>query len=130
MALLDRLHILWRLVVGRGCYDMPTKEDLLEYDRATCVQEIPIYDFELYRKCGGRAAWLEFAGCSVLRDRKTKAFGIKRTGGGPLWSGCVGFGLGRLLSVFLSYYGTEEREWPRYVRLGLTEMRRFNGYRG
>ncbi|WAE71180.1 hypothetical protein OUQ99_18290 [Streptomonospora nanhaiensis] len=47
-----------------------------------------------------------------------RAFDITR-GEGPAHSGCVGFGLERLVFAFLSQFGTDEQDWPDPVRTGV-----------
>jgi seryl-tRNA synthetase len=45
-----------------------------------------------------------------------RAFAIDHGGGGPIRSGCVGFGLERLVYAFLCQYGLERDDWPDRVR--------------
>ncbi|MFE9558693.1 hypothetical protein ACFYMW_30095 [Streptomyces sp. NPDC006692] len=49
-----------------------------------------------------------------------KGFGITRTWDtpGPVSSGCVGFGLERLVYAFLCQYGTDPSDWPTTVAEG------------
>lgn len=46
-----------------------------------------------------------------------RAFDISRAGE-PIHSGCVGFGLERLVYSFLCHYGVDEKDWPARVRSG------------
>jgi seryl-tRNA synthetase len=45
-----------------------------------------------------------------------KAFGIDHGANGPVRSGCVGFGLERLVYAFLCQYGLDSADWPAQVR--------------
>ncbi|MEU1128264.1 hypothetical protein ABZ383_00045 [Streptomyces sp. NPDC005900] len=45
-----------------------------------------------------------------------KAFGIDHGANGPTRSGCVGFGLERLVYAFLCQYGLDSADWPAQVR--------------
>ncbi|MGZ2361452.1 hypothetical protein LRE75_33040 [Streptomyces sp. 372A] len=48
-----------------------------------------------------------------------KAFGIDQGVDGPVRSGCVGFGLERLVYAFLCQYGVDPERWPDAVRSGV-----------
>ncbi|MDJ0105755.1 hypothetical protein QM646_05025 [Rhodococcus erythropolis] len=48
-----------------------------------------------------------------------RAFEIQRADGGVISSGCVGFGLERLVYAFLCQYGLDSTSWPDAVRTGL-----------
>jgi seryl-tRNA synthetase len=54
-------------------------------------------------------------------------FGIAHEDGGPAWSGCIGFGLERLVYAFVCQFGADEQGWPQAVRdaagPGLTHVR-------
>lgn len=43
-------------------------------------------------------------------------FGIVHEDGGPVWSGCIGFGLERLTYAFVCQFGTDVRRWPGPAR--------------
>jgi seryl-tRNA synthetase len=45
-----------------------------------------------------------------------RAFGIEHGANGPIRSGCVGFGLERLVYAFLCQYGLDRQDWPEPVR--------------
>ncbi|MBM7442876.1 hypothetical protein [Streptomyces sp. HB132] len=45
-----------------------------------------------------------------------KAFDIGHGANGPIRSGCVGFGLERLVYAFLCQYGLDSADWPAQVR--------------
>lgn len=45
-----------------------------------------------------------------------EAFGITRPDGEPAFSGCVGFGLERLVHAFVCQHGVEPANWPAAVR--------------
>ncbi|MDN0201124.1 hypothetical protein [Streptomyces sp. S.PNR 29] len=47
-----------------------------------------------------------------------QAFGIEHGDEGPVRSGCVGFGLERLVYAFLCQYGVVPENWPAPVRAG------------
>lgn len=44
------------------------------------------------------------------------SFGIMHESGGPVWSGCIGFGLERLVYAFVCQFGIDQDGWPRAVR--------------
>lgn len=46
-------------------------------------------------------------------------FGISRGNQQPSLTGCVGFGLERLVYAFLCQHGLDEKQWPESVRRGL-----------
>jgi seryl-tRNA synthetase len=46
------------------------------------------------------------------------SFGITHEDGGPVWSGCIGFGLERLVYAFVCQFGADEQDWPEAVRAG------------
>ncbi|GAA2990765.1 hypothetical protein [Kitasatospora sp. NPDC006786] len=49
-----------------------------------------------------------------------KAFGIDHGANGPARSGCVGFGLERLVYAFLCQYGLDTAAWPAQVRTAVS----------
>ncbi|HMG05958.1 MAG TPA: hypothetical protein VK581_10880 [Chthoniobacterales bacterium] len=50
-----------------------------------------------------------------------EAFLIKRRGGESAWSGCVGFGLERLVYAFVCQHGLDAKRWPKAVRDGVAQ---------
>lgn len=53
-----------------------------------------------------------------------KTFGIDHGANGPVRSGCVGFGLERLVYAFLCQYGLDSADWPAGVRSAVVGSRR------
>ncbi|MGX1760976.1 hypothetical protein ACWIG5_29340 [Streptomyces lydicus] len=51
-----------------------------------------------------------------------RRFGILRGSGEPTNSGCIGFGLERLVYAFLCQYGLDTAGWPPVVRDGVTAV--------
>ncbi|SNR35546.1 hypothetical protein [Actinomadura mexicana] len=47
-----------------------------------------------------------------------KAFDITGRDGGPIWTGCVGFGLERLAYAFVCQHGLDESDWPEGLHGG------------
>jgi seryl-tRNA synthetase len=54
-------------------------------------------------------------------------FGIMHEDGGPVWSGCIGFGLERLVYAFVCQFGTDEQGWPEAVREAVRDAARPGG---
>jgi len=52
----------------------------------------------------------EICGCSVEGDHLTRDFGIVHSDRAPLWSGCCGIGLNRLVLALLYQHGFDEVE--------------------
>ncbi len=98
--ILSDWKIKWRVVVGMGCYEYPSKEELCMFHEASKVGEIPVLDIEVLVKDKGQERWIELAGCSLEYDLKVKRFSIED----GLESGCVGIGMGRFLAAVCSYY--------------------------
>ncbi len=49
-------------------------------------------------------------------------FGISHADGTPATSGCVGFGLERLVYAFVCQFGTDPADWPDAVRAGVRRL--------
>lgn len=131
--LLTDLHLGWQVVVGRGCMDLPslTAARLA----AEGADDIPIQDIEvrirgalktnralpspgttlhsvlrdthLTEEISDDAYWDhdEICGCSVEGDHLTKSFGIVDEAAEPLWSGCCGIGINRLVIALIYQHG-------------------------
>jgi len=106
LKLLDDLNIQWRVVIGMGCYEYPSKEELCKFYEASKVGEIPVLDVEVLVKNNGEEEWIELAGCALEYDLKVKRFGIND----GLESGCVGIGVNRFLGAICSYYDINKPE--------------------
>lgn len=100
MRLLNSCGMKWRLVVGQGCYETPTEDDIAEYDAAKDIASVPILDLEIYSLSLGE--WVEVIGGSYLHNHKLKRFGHPENG---IESGCMGVGLTRLAGMMLEYIG-------------------------
>ncbi len=136
---LDRLGVGWQVVVGHGCMDLPSLTNMrlgAKSPEDVPVQdiEVPIRGalhrlpddlpapgtttHNVYRDGGmtevtsDAAYWDhdEISGCSVEGDHLTKDFCILDTDGKPLWSGCCGIGLNRLVLALLYQHGFETVE--------------------
>ena len=113
--LCNDLGLRYRIVVGSDCYQL--KEG--EIKDPETHKEIAIKDLEVYIPHQNR--WLEIAGCSALAETMTKRFCIKGKDKEPLWSGCTGVGLNRLLFTLVSYHGTELMGLPNKIKERLNE---------
>lgn len=147
-GLLTELGLGWQIVVGKGCMDLPslTQRRL----GALVADDIPVQDIEIpIRRAlhklpdlptpgttthgileGNRIVetasdadyWDhdEICGCSVEGDHLTTDFGILDESGQPLWSGCCGIGLNRLVLGLLYQHGFEAAE--RVVRDAISKL--------
>ena len=106
LELLTQLNIKWRVVIGMGCYEYPSKQELCKFYEASKVGEIPVLDIEVLVKNRGKEEWIELAGCALEYDLKVKRFGIED----GLESGCVGVGINRFLGAIASYYDIDKPE--------------------
>lgn len=113
LDILTKLNIKWRVVIGMGCYEYPSKEELCKFYEASKVGEIPVLDIEVLIKNKGREEWIELAGCALEYELKVKRFGIED----GLESGCVGVGLNRFLGAICSYYDINQpEEFPEILK--------------
>lgn len=140
LELLTGLGLSWQLVVGSGCMEIPSVESAR--DGATTLEDVPVQDIEVpirgalsrdERPSGfagesherltdeglisepNDAFYLdtdEISGCSVEGDHLTERFGLSRSDGEPLWSGCCGIGLNRLVLGLLYQHGLDAGAWP------------------
>jgi len=70
--------------------------------------------YELQMEVGdGRT--IAVASFNYAGDFFARRFGLTFSGGGPVTSGCVGFGLERLAYAFLCQYGLSKDAWPPQV---------------
>jgi seryl-tRNA synthetase len=102
-----------RTVAGEGC--MPIEAIRSRMRDAESVEDVPVIDIEVQvRDPGppGSPQFDEISGCTVEGDHHLDSFGIAREDGGPLWSGCCGVGLNRLVVGFLYQHGFDEGAWP------------------
>lgn len=61
-------------------------------------------------------ASLAIGSFNLHHDFFGKSFGITNDQGEPLFTGCIGFGLERVLLAFLSQHGIDPCGWPAWVR--------------
>jgi seryl-tRNA synthetase len=136
--LLTRLGVGWQVVVGHGCMDLPSLTDARENARG--ADDIPIQDIEvpirgmlhrlpelpapgttshdvlqgsgLVEEVSDSGYWDhdEICGCSVEGDHLTTDFNVVDEEGTPLWSGCCGMGLNRLVLALLYQHGFDAVE--------------------
>ncbi len=110
-SLLESWDVPFRLVIGSGCYEYPSQEELSKFYEARTVEEIPILDIEVPVEMNGKEVWVELAGCSLEYELKVKRFGIET----EFESGCVGIGINRFLVVIASYFDLKS-ELPSEVK--------------
>jgi seryl-tRNA synthetase len=103
-SFLDKHDLMYRLVVGTGCFE---SDEAAMRDRIRAVnepEEIPIIDVEMFLPC--YQTWLEILGASLLGSKITMAFGIRCDDQDiELHSGCVGIGISRLAYSVLAQLG-------------------------
>jgi seryl-tRNA synthetase len=142
-GLLTELGLGWQVVVGSGCMDIPSV--IAARNAARGPDDIPVQDIEVpirgalavplpsaERVSGkhdefedGRLVSMpnssfyldtdELCGCSVEGDHLVASFGVTAGDSGPLWSGCCGIGLNRLVVGFLYQHGFDPNNWPAWV---------------
>jgi seryl-tRNA synthetase len=140
--LLADLGLSWQVVVGAGCMEIPVielarKEANHMDDVPVQDLEVPIrgtlrpdprrppeFAQKTHRAVSSNgqlrimrndAFYLdtdELAGCSVEGAHLCDQFDIRAERGAPLWSGCCGIGLNRLIVAFLYQHGFDDRNWP------------------
>lgn len=106
-------------VVGEPC--MPISE--IEHRREAAVSpgEVPVIDIETRVRPPRQEGVLtpqdfdEIGGCTIEGSHHLESFGITRSDGDPLWSGCCGVGLNRLAIGFLFQHGFNHANWPDQV---------------
>ncbi|NIA14248.1 MAG: hypothetical protein GWP08_09205 [Nitrospiraceae bacterium] len=106
-SILDMLGMKWRLIVGKGCYDVPTEEDKRGYAEAADIEDVPVLDIEVYS--ASLSSWVETVGASHSYGRRVEAFGSPPQQGYE--SGCVGVGLTRFAALCFEYLGPEPEKW-------------------
>lgn len=133
---LTRLQLGWQVVVGRGCMDMPWSTEMtltaklpddvpvqdIEVPIRHILEKLPdlpapgttchdaIIDGELVQQVSD-SCYLdhdEISGCSVEGEHLTRSFGLVDEDGIPLWSGCCGIGLNRLMLALLYQHGFDK----------------------
>jgi len=140
LGLLNSLGMSFQVVVGKGCMDLPSiKARQLE---ATSSDDVPVHDIEVPIRGALRhepdrdplkteshicmndgetferkndAFYLdadEICGCSSEGDHLVSSFNIRAKDGSPVWSGCTGMGINRLVLGFLYQHGFDEKHWP------------------
>ncbi|MFY1691147.1 hypothetical protein [Plantactinospora sp. WMMB782] len=119
VCLMGELGLSVQTVVGEPC--MPIEEIDRRREAAATGDEVPVVDLELRvrseRTPGVVTAqdFDEIGGCTVEGDHHLASFDIGREDGGPLWSGCCGVGLNRLVIGFLFQHGFDRARWPDQV---------------
>lgn len=131
--LFSEFGIAWQVVVGSGCMDLPSLTQARE--SAQQADDVPVQDIEvpirgalsklpdlplpyttthtklshgkLVSCISDHAYWDhdEVCGCSVEGDHLTRDFSITDESGQPVWSGCCGVGLNRLVLALLYQHG-------------------------
>ena len=116
IKLFNKIGFLYRITVGAPCHSSPINTK--RYEKASNLDEIPLYDFEFY--IPKEKKWLEVCGTCIEEDENTNAYGIQTITGKKVWSGCSGVGLNRLVYSFLSQFGFQEENYPalisKYIR--------------
>lgn len=116
---LASLGLSVQTVVGEPC--MPITEIERRREAARSPQEVPVIDIETrvrpQRQEGNFTPqdFDEIGGCTIEGSHHLEAFGITRSDGEPLWSGCCGIGLNRLAIGFLFQHGFNQANWPDSV---------------
>lgn len=119
VANLEALGLSWQTVVGEAC--MPIEEIDQRRENAATAADVPVIDIETRVRNARDAHALtpqdfdEIGGCTIEGDHHLASFGITRSDGGPLWSGCCGVGLNRLAVGFLFQHGFDSANWPEQV---------------
>jgi seryl-tRNA synthetase len=119
---LIELGLSVQTVVGEPC--MPIEEIELRREEALSADDVPVIDIELRVRPQRDAGVLtpqdfdEIGGCTIEGDHHLASFDIGQEDGGPLWSGCCGIGLNRLVIGFLFQHGFDSSNWPDTVARG------------
>jgi seryl-tRNA synthetase len=119
VELLSGLNLAVQTVVGEPC--MPIAEIDQRREAAVSADEVPVIDIELRvrpERDPGVVTPQDFdevGGCTVEGDHHLRSFDIARADGEPLWSGCCGIGLNRLVIGFLFHHGFDSSAWPDRV---------------
>lgn len=109
-------------VVGEPC--MPIEEIDRRREAADTGDEVPVIDIELRVRPQRDPSVItpqdfdEIGGCTIEGDHHLGSFDIARDDGSPLWSGCCGVGLNRLVIGFLFQHGFDASRWPAQVANG------------
>lgn len=115
--LMDRLGLSGRCEVGSdpffGGLDTPDR---------IWSQRMMELKYELRLSTGGDRT-IAVGSFNFHNDLFGKDFGISHSGGGPVSSGCVGFGLERLVYAFVCQFGLDVEQWPSEVTDRITEGR-------
>jgi seryl-tRNA synthetase len=123
VAQLTELGLSVQTVVGEPC--MPIDEIERRREEAQSADDVPVIDIELRVRPQRDPDALtpkdfdEIGGCTIEGDHHLASFDIGREDGGPLWSGCCGIGLNRLIIGFLFQHGFDASHWPDAVARGL-----------
>lgn len=119
VSLLLDLGLPVQTVVGEPC--MPMAEIEKRREEATSADDVPVIDIELRVRAEREAGQIspqdfdEIGGCTIEGDHHLASFNIARQDDGPLWSGCCGIGLNRLVIGFLFQHGFNAKHWPDQV---------------
>jgi seryl-tRNA synthetase len=112
ISMLDKLGIVWRLVVGGSCCHSDSKKYSDILGEECRMDQIPTMDIECYIPYTDE--WVELGGGDLAYDRLTSNFGITfKDSDEEVWSGCQGMGFGRSMYIFLSQFGFDQNKWPK-----------------
>ncbi|MDI6798634.1 MAG: serine--tRNA ligase [Candidatus Aenigmarchaeota archaeon] len=103
-----------RVVVGAPFYATEEMVRTTFVDISKSVN-IPTLDVEVWLPYKGprdKAEWLEVGAGTCAKTKYVDSFNIKEASGKEIWTGCMGFGLTRLLAGFLAQKGFEPDVWP------------------
>lgn len=144
LDIITAFGLSWQVVVGAGCMEIAAVEDAR--DRAMTFEDVPVQDIEVpirgtlshderpadfadqhhhrLTETGLQSApndsfYLdtdELSGCSVEGDHLVEQFGITARDGSPLWSGCCGIGINRLVLGVLYQHGLDAQAWPEEIQ--------------
>jgi seryl-tRNA synthetase len=66
--------------------------------------------------------WISVSESLCEREKVPKGFTVKAQSGEALWSGCIGVGMERWASAFLSQMGLDPAGWPEAFSKRFGEM--------
>ena len=75
--------------------------------------------FEIQAALPFKNSTLAVGSYNYHQDFFGRSLNITRQDGTPVHTGCVAFGLERIIYAFLAQYGLDERNWPEAVRDGI-----------
>jgi len=108
------LNLPAEVIEGDSCFSEAADANRFS-DKHLTISEAyskPSVDIILERK---DRSWTEIASGSRYSEI-VKRFKIRSTYNEPLWSGCFGFGINRIVLIFLEKYGFEVDNWPNELK--------------